>query len=151
VIDGVAIKDLVTHGDARGFFREVIRVTDPFFEEGFGQFSHSLVQAGVVKAWHGHRVQTQWTYLASGRIRVAIYDARPGSPTFGRIDELVLGDDHSPRVYRLPVGVLHGYRCLVGPAHVCYLTSGTYDLADEVRVPHDDAGIGYDWGAGVVV
>ena len=34
-IEGVVVKTLVTHADERGFFREVIRKTDPFFAEGF--------------------------------------------------------------------------------------------------------------------
>ena len=39
MIAGVEIKELVTRPDERGFFREVIRKTDPFFAEGFGQWS----------------------------------------------------------------------------------------------------------------
>ena len=34
MIEGVEIKELVTHADERGFFREMIRVTDGFFGEG---------------------------------------------------------------------------------------------------------------------
>jgi hypothetical protein len=33
LIQGVEIKELVTHPDERGFFREMIRVTDSFFGE----------------------------------------------------------------------------------------------------------------------
>ena len=48
MIAGVEIKALTTNvDDSRGFFREVIRVTDEFFSEGFGQWSHSLMYAGV--------------------------------------------------------------------------------------------------------
>jgi len=43
LIDGVVFKELVTHTDERGFFREIIRVTDGFFGAGFGQWSHSLM------------------------------------------------------------------------------------------------------------
>ena len=35
MIEGVVVHQLVTHMDERGFFREVIRVTDDHFEEGF--------------------------------------------------------------------------------------------------------------------
>jgi len=35
-IDGVVLKELVTHADERGFFREVLRKTDDFFDR-FGQ------------------------------------------------------------------------------------------------------------------
>lgn len=47
---GVELKPLATHPDERGFFREVIRVTDEFFEEGFGQWSHSLMYPSVPPA-----------------------------------------------------------------------------------------------------
>ena len=50
-IDGVEIKKLTTFPDQRGFFREVIRVSDDFFGEGFGQWSHTKSYQGVVKAW----------------------------------------------------------------------------------------------------
>lgn len=145
VISGVTIRDLTTHGDDRGFFREVLRATDPAFVDGFGQLSHSLVQQGVLKAWHGHVYQTQWTYVASGLLRVVLHDPRPDSPTRGVTEEWLMGDGQPGRVYGMPPGVVHGYRCLAGPAHVVYVTSGTYDLQDEVRVPSDDVTIGYDW------
>jgi dTDP-4-dehydrorhamnose 3,5-epimerase len=68
MIAGVERKRLVTHPDERGFFREVIRVTDPFFGEGFGQLSHSLMHAGVVKAWHVHVTQIDWWYVPIGAL-----------------------------------------------------------------------------------
>lgn len=145
MIQGVFIKPLATHADHRGFFREIIRRTDDFFTAGFGQLSHSLVNPGVVKAWHGHRVQTQWNYVATGQLRVALVDQREGSATRGRMMEFVVGDGATEQVYSFPPGVLHGYRCLRGPMHIIYVTSGVYDLSDEVRIPHDDPRIGYDW------
>ena len=145
MIDGVVVKDIVTHADERGFFREIIRATDEFFAEGFGQCSHSLVHPGVVKAWHGHHRQTQWTYVACGLVRVVLFDLRMESPTSGTREEWLLGDHQACRVYRMPPGVVHGYRCLAGPAHVFYVTSGTYDVHDELRLPADDPRIGYDW------
>ncbi len=151
MIDGVVIKQLVTHTDERGFFREVIRTTDEFFGEGFGQFSHSLVYAGVVKAWHFHRVQTQWTYVACGVLKVALHDCRPDSPTYRQTMEFLIGDNQPAQVYSLPAGVAHGYRCLSGPAHVLYVTSGVYDATDEGRLAHDEVDIGYDWTKGPAI
>jgi len=146
MIEGVVLKELVTHVDERGFFREVIRATDPFFADGFGQLSHSLVLAGVLKAWHAHRRQTQWNYVVSGAIAVALHDTRPNSPTFGETMTFAAGGDQGV-CYMFPPGVAHGYRCLQGPMQIIYVTSGTYDLDDEVRIPHDDAAIGFDWDA----
>jgi dTDP-4-dehydrorhamnose 3,5-epimerase len=145
MISGVVFKDLVTHTDERGFFREIIRVNDDFFAEGFGQWSHSLVYPGVVKAWHTHKIQTQWTYVACGLLKVALHDCRPDSPTYRKTMEFLVGDNQRAYVYCFPPGVAHGYRCINGPAHVFYMTSGVYDLSEEGRIPHDDPTIRYDW------
>ena len=145
MIEGVEFKSLVTHTDERGFFRELIRKTDGIFGEGFGQLSHSLVHAGITKAWHMHKIQSQWTYVVCGVLKVALHDCRQDSPTYRETQEFLIGDNHPPRIYRLPPGVAHGYRCLSGPAHVLYVTSGVYDPSDEVRISHDDAEIAYDW------
>jgi dTDP-4-dehydrorhamnose 3,5-epimerase len=141
-IDGVELKDLVTHVDERGFFREVIRETDPFFEH-FGQWSHSLMKPGVLKAWHLHRKQTDWWYCI-GALRVALYDTRESSPTKGALMELLLGDAHRSACLKIPPGVAHG--CLaLETTHLIYVTSRTYDPEDELRLPPDDPEIGYRW------
>jgi dTDP-4-dehydrorhamnose 3,5-epimerase len=145
MIQGVFFKDLVTYSDERGFFREIIRKTDDFFKEGFGQISHSEVYQGVVKAWHMHKNQTQWNYVMSGLIKVALYDTREDSPTYCETMEFLAGDHQPSRVYCFPPGVAHGYRCLNGPMNIVYVTSGCYDLKDETRISHDDPTIAYDW------
>jgi len=148
MIAGVVLKDLVTHTDERGFFREILRANDDLLAAGFGQLSHSLVYAGVIKAWHAHREQTQWNYVASGLIKVALHDTREESPTYRDTMEFLAGDNQPARAYAFPPGVAHGYQCLHGPVHMIYVTSGTYDLNDEVRLPADDPAINYDWRGG---
>lgn len=148
MIEGVVLKPLVTHPDERGFFREVIRVTDPFFEEGFGQWSHSLMYPGTAKAWHVHRLQVDWWYVAVGVLKVVLHDTRAGSATYRETTELLLGDHQPAGVLRIPPGVAHGCKCISGPAHLLYVTSRIYDPADEGRLPHDEPEIGYDWSKG---
>lgn len=145
MIEGVIFKELVTHVDERGFFREIIRVTDDFFKEGFGQWSHSLMYQGTVKAWHIHKFQIDWWYVGGGVLKVALHDTRPNSPTHRETMEFLLGDGQPARVVRVPPGVAHGCKCLSGPAHLFYVTSRVYDPKDEGRIPHDDPKIGYDW------
>lgn len=145
MIHGVIIKELVTHADERGFFREIIRVTDGFFKEGFGQLSHSLVYPGVIKAWHAHKFQGQWNYVAVGSLKVVLYDFRPDSPTFREKAEFFAGDSQPAQVYYFPAGVLHGYKCINGPMHIIYVTSGTYVQVDEIRISQDTPDIGYNW------
>ena len=148
MIEGVVTKDLVTHTDERGFFREIIRVTDDFFGEGFGQWSHSLVHDGVAKGWHLHKLQTDWIYVVSGALKVGLHDTRTESATHGITMEILAGDTYPAQVVKVPPGVAHGYKVIKGPANVIYITSRTYDPSDELRIPHDDPTIGYDWTAG---
>lgn len=151
MINGVEIKKLVTHTDERGFFREVIRVSDEFFGEGFGQWSHSLMFPGSAKAWHIHRKQIDWWYVPIGTLKVALYDTREDSPTRGELQELFLGENAQAMVLRIPPGVAHGCKAIGGTAHLFYVTSRTYDPQDEGRIPHDDPAIGYDWTAGPTI
>ncbi len=146
-IEGVVLKELVTHSDERGFFREVIRETDEFFDR-FGQWSHSLMYQGTAKAWHIHQRQTDWWYVL-GALKVALYDTRDGSPTKGKLMEFLMGDLNATCL-KIPPGVAHGCRALE-LSHILYVTSSVYAPDDEGRIPHDDPTIGYDWTAGPTI
>lgn len=145
MIEGVVVKELTTHTDDRGFFREIIRVGDDFFGEGFGQWSHSLMYPGVVKAWHIHKVQVDWWYVGSGVLKAVLHDTRKDSASCGETMEILMGENQQAKVLRIPPGVAHGCKCLLGPVNLFYVTSRVYDPSDEGRIPHDDPGIGYDW------
>jgi dTDP-4-dehydrorhamnose 3,5-epimerase len=147
MIEGVEIKTLTTYPDERGFFREVLRASDPIMAEGFAQWSHTMSFTGVAKGWHMHQRQVDWWYLAVGVLQVGLYDTRPDSPTHGELMEFLMGEHHGSQVVKIPPGVAHGYRVLDGPAHVFYIVSEEYDGTDEGRIPHDDPEIGYDWTA----
>jgi dTDP-4-dehydrorhamnose 3,5-epimerase len=143
-IEGVVLKELLTHPDERGFFREIVRETDDFFDR-FGQWSHSLMYPGVTKAWHIHYRQTDYWYVI-GAVKVALYDMRNDSPTRGALMEFVMGDEHKTCL-KIPPGVAHGCRALE-KSHLLYITSSVYAPDDEGRIPHDDPAIGYDWTTG---
>jgi dTDP-4-dehydrorhamnose 3,5-epimerase len=152
MIDGVMLKDLVRHPDERGFFEEMIRVTDTFFAEGFGQVSHSSMLPGVVKAWHIHTTQVDWWYVVRGTIKMALFDKREKSQTYQKLDEFTLGDSEGKnKIIKIPPGVAHGLKVTEGPADLVYITSGIYAKDEEGRIPHDDPTIGYDWAQGVPI
>jgi len=148
MIKGVIAKALTTHPDQRGFFREIIRVTDDFFAEGFGQFSHSMMFPGVAKAWHIHKTQVDWWYVPVGNLKVVLHDTRADSPTKGETQEIYLGENYPAQVVKIPPGVAHGCKVIGGVTHLLYITSNTYDPDEEGRIPFDDSDIGYDWLAG---
>ena len=82
--------------------REILRVTDDVFTEGFGQCSHSMMFDGVAKAWHLHRKQTDWWYVVGGVLRVGLCDLREGSPTFRKTMDFLMGDHQPAQVLKIP-------------------------------------------------
>lgn len=152
MIKGVQIKELMRHPDERGFFEEMIRKTDDFFAEGFGQVSHSFMVQGVVKAWHVHKTQVDFWYLVRGIIKMALFDGRQSSNTYKELNEFILGEEGKPnQIIKIPPGVAHGLKVLVGPADLVYVTSGIYSKDEEGRIPYDDPSIGYDWVQGMEI
>jgi dTDP-4-dehydrorhamnose 3,5-epimerase len=145
MINGVEYSNIESHIDERGFFRELFKLKTSFTNEGIGQLSHSLVYTGIIKAWHSHKEQTQWNYVLNGTIFVALHDLRKDSNTFRKTITFLAGENEKPFLYKFPPGVAHGYKCINGPMNIIYITSGKYDLNDEIRIPHDDVNIDFDW------
>jgi len=151
MIDGVVTQVLVRHPDERGFFEELIRVSDAFFQEGFAQLSRSMMVEGVVKAWHVHKTQVDWWYVPSGKVKVVLFDTRDASSTKGQLNEFMLGEEGLEVILKIPPGVAHGCKVLKGPANLIYVTSSVYNKDEEGRIPYDDPGIGYDWIQGMPI
>ena len=150
-IVGVVFKELKSFPDNRGFFRELVRQTDNFFGDGFGQWSHSKMGQNTVKAWHFHHTQTDWWYVPLGLVHVYLYDNREESPTYRRSLEFFLGDVEGDSriltsVIRIPPGVLHGLKVLSDTAHLFYITSHTYNPQDEGRLPFNTDLVPHSWG-----
>ena len=158
LITGVEIKALKSHGDQRGFFREIVRVSEPVFAGGtFSQWSHSKMQKNVVKAWHYHHVQTDWWYVPLGQVQTVLFDNRPESPTYKNKIVITMGDSHQYGAdthevcVRIPPGVLHGLKVLSDGAHLFYITSVIYDPNEEGRFAYNSAFVGHPWGDDVIV
>lgn len=145
MIDGIVINKLQTHSDNRGFFREIFRFPTNFENIPVGQVSHSFVKEGVIKAWHGHLNQHQWNYVVSGQIKVVLIDNRKESITYKNTIEFNAGEYENPVSYYFPPGVLHGYKCIEGPMQIIYITSGVYDLSDEIRIAQEEFENIYNW------
>jgi dTDP-4-dehydrorhamnose 3,5-epimerase len=146
LIDGVTARRAKVVPDERGWLGEIFRADDPWFEK-FGQVYFTTTYPGVVKAWHHHKKQTDHFYVIKGTLKVALYDARPDSPTQGTVNELYLGEK-CPGLVRIPPGVEHGWMC-VSPttSYIVNVVSETYNPAepDEFRTDPHNNNIPYDW------
>jgi dTDP-4-dehydrorhamnose 3,5-epimerase len=146
LIDGVIVKPLRLVRDERGWLMEILRADDPHFKR-FGQVYVTVAQPGVVKAWHCHERQTDHLTVVAGVARIGLYDGREGSPSYGKVLDLLAGEDN-PVLVIVPPGVYHGFKAEGAPAHVVNVPTELYDYEhpDELRRSHDDPDIPFDWG-----
>jgi dTDP-4-dehydrorhamnose 3,5-epimerase len=146
MIDGVIIKKLRVIPDQRGRVMEILRRDDDLFQK-FGQVYMTTTYPGVVKAWHKHEKQADHIACVAGMIKMALYDGRPGSPTFKEINEFYLGV-HNPLLVKVPAGVYHGWMG-VSPeeAVIINVPTETYDREqpDEQRLDPHGNDIPYLW------
>ncbi len=146
MIEGVRVRELTVHPDARGRLMELMRPDWEEFEK-FGQVYMTTCYPGVVKAWHYHKLQRDNFTCVKGMIRLALYDGREASPTRGKVEEYYLGD-HSPLMVSIPPEVAHGFQCVSDTEAVvinCPTEIYNYDNPDEHRLdPHDNS-IPFDW------
>ena len=145
-IDGVKVRKLRLIPDDRGWLMELLR-TDWEEYEKFGQAYVTTCYPGVVKAWHYHRGQTDHFTCVHGLARVALYDARDGSPTKGLVNEFYIGT-LNPTLVKIPDMVYHGFAA-AGNDMAMVVNFPTalfnYEEPDEYRVPYDDPSIPYKW------
>ncbi|MDH7512876.1 MAG: dTDP-4-dehydrorhamnose 3,5-epimerase family protein [Clostridiales bacterium] len=146
MIEGVKTKALRVIPDERGRLMEILRRDDELFQ-GFGQVYMTTTYPGVVKAWHKHEKQTDNIACLAGMIKMALYDGRPGSPTYREINQFYLGV-HNPTLVQVPAGVYHGWMCVSEEeALVVNVPTEPYDRVnpDEQRLDPHTNDIPYDW------
>lgn len=146
MIDGVQIKNLVTHNTPTGFFRELLRCDDKIFKE-FGQVALSTTKAGEIKAFHWHKEQDDIFYVLHGKAKIVLHDLRGSSPTFKHTEIIIMSEDE-PMLVLIPRGVAHGYQVLGDKTlTMLYFMNKAYNpnAPDEQRIPYNEFSIGYKW------
>jgi len=146
MIHDLKTKKLSVIPDERGRLMEVMRNDDDMFIK-FGQAYITTTYPGVVKAWHFHKIQSDYVACVKGMIKIALFDARKESPTYGEINEFFIGE-HNPLLILIPNGVYHGWKGVgADEAYILNLPTEPYDYKnpDEYRLDPYDNSIPYDW------
>lgn len=146
MIDGVVVKKLKIIPDERGRLMEILRADDPVFKK-FGQVYMTTALPGVVKAWHYHKKQDDNFTCVHGKMRLALYDARPKSPTYKEVNDFIISLE-SPMLVHIPKNIYHGFKC-VSDVEALVINTVTfpynYKDPDEYRVDAYENDIPYDW------
>ena len=146
MIDGVRVKKLKIIPDDRGRLMEILRADDEIFRK-FGQVYMTTAFPGVVKAWHYHKKQDDNFTCVHGKMRLALYDARPKSPTYKEVNDFVIGLE-SPMLVHIPKNVYHGFKCVSDTESIVINTVTlpyNYKDPDEYKIDPYDNDIPYDW------
>lgn len=130
-IDGVEFRSARAHTDERGSLIEVFSQHWGFTEAPIVHVYQVSVRPGLVRGpWVVHLYQDDRLFFSNGTAKVALYDARGGSPTDGLVDVRYLGSD-APGLLVIPPGVWHAVKN-VGTSDLTFVNLPTreYDYAD---------------------
>ncbi len=142
-IAGVAAKTLKRHTDSRGWLTEIFRHDELAADLHPAMAYISMTQPGVARGPHEHAEQTDlFAFVGPGVFQIALWDARPSSPTFGCKQEFIAGAD-APLSLVVPPGVVHAYRnisqepgLVFNVPNRLYAGPGRSHPVDEIR--HED-------------
>lgn len=144
MIEGVIVTPLRQILDERGKVMHMLRTTDPHFK-GFGEIYFSTAYPGSIKGWHIHKIMTLSYAVPHGRIKLVMYDDRPGSPTKGEVQEIFMGQDNYCLV-TVPPMVWNGFKGIgTEMAIVANCASIPHDPDEIDRMDPFDPSIPYDW------
>lgn len=150
-IAGVVVVDVRAYGDARGYFMETYKRSD--FEKGgikaeFVQDNQSASTKGVLRGLHFQmeHPQAKLVRVVSGEVFDVAVDLRPGSPTYGKWEGVILSEENH-RQFFIPRGFAHGFLVLSDTAVFAYKCDDVYHPNDEGGIAWNDPDIGIVWPA----
>jgi dTDP-4-dehydrorhamnose 3,5-epimerase len=151
-IEGVRYRLTRPVSHQHGHLTEVFRADWAITEAPIVQVNLTSTFPGRVRAWGIHRFTVDRLFAAAGSLCIVCYDGRRGSPTFGCINEFLLGGRNQGLVV-IPPGVYHGWKNVgEDEATIVSMPSRLYDHEgpDRWELPWDsDAArttIPYQWG-----
>ncbi|GGK55723.1 dTDP-4-dehydrorhamnose 3,5-epimerase family protein [Nocardia camponoti] len=139
------------HGDDRGMFCESFKASE--FEKATGrpfelhQVNTSVSAAGVLRGIHytdNPPGQAKYVTCVRGAFLDVVVDLRPGSPTYGRWDSVLL-DETSRRSVFLSEGLGHAILSLADGSTVTYLCSLEYSPEFDRDMDAFDPTLAIDW------
>jgi dTDP-4-dehydrorhamnose 3,5-epimerase len=144
-IEGVKVCEVRNVPKENGVLTEVFRRDWELDEAPVDQVFQVTLFPGGVSAWHAHQVTTDRLFVNRGQMKIVLYDARPGSPTHGRVNEFRFGAVR-PALVVIPPGVWHGVQNLgaeVGSVLNLVDRAYRYEDPDHWRLPLDTPKIPY--------
>ena len=146
-IEGVILERLTPLADHRGSLVPFLDLRDPFWTEPVVYGYEIMIRPGRIKGWGMHEQQTDRYLVATGNLRIALYDGRSDRASHGRIAQFFF-TEATPGLLAIPPGVWHADQNWgKTDARIVNFPTLPYDHADpdKFRIdPHSDV-IPFDW------
>jgi dTDP-4-dehydrorhamnose 3,5-epimerase len=150
-IPAVKIVTPKRHGDARGFFSEVYKLSDwraAGLDYTFVQDNHSCsAPVGTLRGLHFQTppfAQDKLVRVTRGRILDIAVDIRRSSPSFGKHVVVELSAENWRQLF-VPIGFAHGFITLEPDTEVVYKVTALYSAAHDRGLAYNDPDLGIDW------
>ena len=107
-IEGIEIKKLERvktfnlDGKENGWLMDIMRATDEIKKNTkFAQVYVTAASPGAVKGFHWYKKKTNFFCVVKGKVKIVIIDKRASSPTKGKVNEFMVGDEN-PLLIKIP-------------------------------------------------
>ncbi len=146
-IQGLLQVSLPTHEDDRGYFREVVRISE--IEKVIGtsfttkQINHARSTKDILRGIH----IAPWNkliYVTRGTVQSVIVDCRKDSQTFGKYESIILGDNNKSCIF-IPANCGNSYLVLSEDADYVYLTDQEWEPNKEKGIQWNDSTLAIKW------
>ena len=144
MIFDVKITKLKIISDDRGKVMHMLRRDSSVFKE-FGEIYFSTIYRGKIKGWHLHKESSLNYVCIKGKVKLTLFDDRPGSESKNEIQEIIL----SPKEYNLitiPPNIWNGFKGLENDESIiANCLTLPHDEKEMVRKSPDDRYFNYKW------
>jgi len=141
MIDGVIIKELNQFKDERGWLAELWRRDETDYAPAMAYVSRT--EQDIIRGPHEHRAQSDYfVFSGPGTFELYLWENREGRERYREREVLTVGEEN-PTLVIVPPGVVHGYKCVRGPAfsinlaNTLYKGEGKKEEVDEIRWEKD--------------
>jgi dTDP-4-dehydrorhamnose 3,5-epimerase len=146
-MDGVFLQRLAPLADHRGSLMRVLDAREAFWIEPIVYAYEVMIRPGRIKGWGMHEHQTDRYFLGNGHVRVVLYDGRPESASYERIEQFFFTES-TPGLLAIPPGVWHADQNWGETvARLLNFPTRPYDPArpDKLRIDPHSGVIPFDW------
>jgi dTDP-4-dehydrorhamnose 3,5-epimerase len=127
----------VPHED--GHVTEVARASWDIISGPVVQVHQTTTLPGRIRAWGLHQRSTDRLFVVSGLVKIAVFDGRLDSPTYGFINEFTVSEKN-PGLLIIPPNLYHGWKN-IGTNEAIIINMPTsmyhYDAPDALDLPWD--------------